>query len=33
MRVHPAPLLQIRIGPKAPAFLTPEALKVIVDKW
>lgn len=23
----------IRIGPKAPAFLTPEALKVIVDKW
>ncbi|EFN59446.1 hypothetical protein CHLNCDRAFT_29581 [Chlorella variabilis] len=23
----------IRIGPRAPAFLTPEALKVIVDKW
>lgn len=23
----------IRLGPKAPAFLTPEALKVIVDKW
>ena len=26
-------LKHIRIGPKAPAFLTPEALKVIVDKW
>ena len=24
---------QIRIGPKAPAFLTPSALKVIVDKY
>ena len=23
----------IRIGPKAPAFLTPESLAVIVDKW
>ncbi|KAL4431024.1 hypothetical protein ABPG75_006280 [Micractinium tetrahymenae] len=23
----------IRIGPKAPAFLTPEALQVVVDKW
>ena len=32
--VHPPlSLRQIRIGPKAPAFLTPESLKVVVDTY